>query len=116
MKHVSWREAFDVGVNYQHENKVTLIMFVDESCDVCNEFVPKLATIENDQYQVLLVSDGHSMPFTPTSYPTGYVFIPNCPTQMPLQRLGGAPIDVLLADSRKQIEAFVTGCDYYDIK
>jgi hypothetical protein len=46
----------------------------------------------------------------------GYVYIPNCPTEMPLQRIGGAPLEVLSIDSERQITAMKTGKDYYEVR
>lgn len=116
MKNISWVDAFDIALNYEAENKVTLFMFVDEDCPVCNEFIPTLEELENEDYQVLIVSDGRTMPFTLTSYPMGYVYIPNCPTKMPLQRIGNAPIEAMEIDQRLQVKAMKEGLDYVKVR
>lgn len=116
MKTISWKQAFEIASNYQEQDKVTLIVFVDVHCEVCGEFVKDLPKIENNDYQVFIVMDGHSMPFTPTSYPVGYVYIPNCPTDMPLQRIGNAPLNVLQIDSERQILAMKQAKDYYEVR
>jgi len=115
MQYVSWKEALEVAENYQEQGKVTLIMFTDKDCEVCSAFVPDLADIESEHYQVLVVEDGNTMPFSPTSYPVGYVFIPNCPTQMPMQRVGNAPAHIIAEDADRQVRAFQQGRDYYEI-
>ena len=116
MKTIGWKQAFDIASNYNEQDKVTLIVFLDYHCEVCGEFVKYLPEIENDDYQVFIVMDGNNMPFTPTSYPTGYVYIPNCPTDMPLQRIGNAPLDVLKIDSERQVMAMKQGKDYYEVR
>lgn len=116
MKTISWVDAFDLALNYEAENKVTLFMFIDEDCPVCNEFVPTLEELENEDYQVILVDDGKTMPFTLTSYPMGYVYIPNCPTQMPLQRIGNAPVEMMKIDSNLQIQSMKEGRDYVEVR
>jgi hypothetical protein len=115
MKYVSWKEALEVAENYQEQGKVTLVMFTDKDCEVCSSFVPDLEVIESDLYQVLVVEDGKTMSFSPTSYPVGYVFIPNCPTQMPMQRVGNAPINMITEDAERQVRSFQQGRDYYEI-
>jgi hypothetical protein len=116
MQTISWKHAFDIATNYQEQGKVTLIVFVDKECDVCGAFIKQLPQIENSDYQIFIVEDGRTMPFTLTSYPMGYVYIPNCPTEMPLQRIGGAPLEVLTIDSERQITAMKTGKDYYEVR
>jgi len=113
---MSWKDAMNVALNYNELNKVTLIIFIDIDCEVCSRFVKDLPEIENDKYQVIIVEDGRSMPFTLTSYPMGYVYIPNCPTEMPMQRIGNAPLNVLKIDSERQITAMEQGRDYYEVK
>ena len=116
MEYIGWKKAQEIALNYQEQEKVTLIMFLDIHCEVCGEFVKYLPKIENDNYQVLVVMDGSKMPFPPTSYPVGYVYIPNCPTEMPMQRVGNAPLNVLKIDSERQIIAMKEGRDYYEVK
>lgn len=112
MESISWKEAFNIALDYKKLNKVTLFMFTDKDCPVCNEFVPGLVELENDYYQVFLIEDGRTMPFPLTSYPVGYVYIPNVPTEMPLLRIGNAPMHLILEDANIQINAMLTGQDY----
>jgi thiol-disulfide isomerase/thioredoxin len=116
MKTISWKEAHEIALNYKEQDKVTLIMFTDENCSVCNEFVPTLPKLENEHYQVLIVEDGKDMPFPINSTPLGFVYIPNCPTKMPLTRAGNAPIEIMKGDALYQIEAFLTKKDYYEVR
>lgn len=116
MKEINWQQAFNLATAYNVLEKVTLFMFTDPQCEVCNEFVPTLKDLENEDYQVFVVTDGHDMPFTLTSYPMGYVYIPNCPTKMPMQRIGNAPLDVMLDDAKVQIEAMKTGRAYEEVR
>lgn len=91
-------------------------MFTDPDCEVCNEFIPKLVNLENPWYKVVIVNDGRDMPFPPTFYPVGYVYIPNSPSKMPMIRQGNAPIDIMLKDSALQIDAMKQGRDYLELK
>lgn len=116
MKNISWREAYDLALKYNELSKVTLFYFIDEDCPVCNGMLELLPEIENEDYQVLVVTDARYMPFTLTSYPMGYVYIPNCPTQMPMQRIGGAPLEVLKIDAERQVMAMKQGKDYYEVR
>ena len=42
MKTISWKKAFDIATNYQKQDKITLIVFVDQECDVCGAFIRNL--------------------------------------------------------------------------
>ena len=113
---VPWTQAMNIALNYWHLDHVTLIMFSDPDCEVCSEFIPTLEQLENEDYKVVVVENGRYMPFPLTFYPMGYVYIPNCPTQMPMQRQGNAPIELMKEDAALQIRAMKECRDYLELR
>jgi hypothetical protein len=115
MKNIDWKEAEKIASSYNDYNKVTAIFFVDQICDVCNEFVKvgmkELEERFEDDYQVFTVDNTDGMLFPPCDYPTGYIYVPNCPNVMPLRRVGGAPMELVEKDVMRQIESMKTGVD-----
>lgn len=115
MYYTDWKTAFNIALSYEEFNHVTLIMFTDPNCEVCNEFVPLLEELENDDYKVVIVENGNEMPFPFTFYPIGFVYIPHCPTKV-LIRQGNAPLDLIKEDAKLQVTAMKQMIDYNDLK
>lgn len=108
MREVHWGEALNAGIQYKERDKVLLIMFADQECEICNMMLPIIEEQEErwkDNYEVLVVKDFTGFPFPPSSTPIGYAFIPNCPDEMPMKRIGGAPPEAIIQDIARQVRA-----------
>jgi len=118
MREVHWGEAFNAATQYQTRDKVLLVMFADSECEICNMMLPVVADQEAlypDDYEVLVVKDQTGFPFPPSATPIGFAFIPNCPDQMPLKRVGAAPPEAIIQDVGRQVKAFKTGKSYKEL-
>lgn len=118
MKEVHWGEALNAGIQYNDRDKVLLIMFADNECEICNAMIPHVEQLESqnsDEYEVLVVKDFNGFPFPPATTPMSYVFIPGNQDSMPMKRIGYAPPDALNNDIYRQIRAFKEGRSYTEL-
>lgn len=120
MKEVDWLQAEHLACNYKNSDKVFAVFFVDPLCDICNEFVHKdvknLADKYASKYSAVYVKNTDGMNFPPTSWPTAYIFVPNCPNEMPLRRSGAAPLELVEQDMVRQITSMETGKDLDELR
>lgn len=115
MKEVHWGEAFNAASKYTESDKVLLVVFSDPDCDVCNHIIPYIEAYSEEHpedYEVMIVKDYKGFPFPPLTTPIAYAFIPNCPDEMPLSRMGAAPPDAIKNDIEKQIRCMKEGLSY----
>jgi len=120
MQEVNWKTAENLALDYKNRDKILSVFFVDPLCDVCNEFVfngvVHVAENYKDDYEIVYVKDTAGMPFPPTSWPTAYIFVPNCPNEMPLRRNGDAPLELVERDIKRQIKSMKTGIDLDELR
>lgn len=120
MKEVSWKKAETMALEYENRSKVLSVFFVDPLCDVCNKFVfegvKSITGKHEEDYEVVYVKDFDGMPFPPTSFPVAYIFVPNCPNEMPLRRNGDAPLELVERDIQRQILSMKTGKDLDELR
>lgn len=120
MQELNWLDAEHLAAEYQNSDKVIAVFFVDPNCDICNEFVHKdvkeLTEKYKDKYQAVYVKNTRGMAFPPTSWPTAYIFVPNCPNEMPLRRSGAAPTELVEQDMVRQITSMETGKDLDELR
>ena len=118
MRIVHWGEALNSAFQYQERDKVLLVMFADEECEICNMMLPIIEeqeAIYPEHYEVLVVKDQTGFPFPPSATPIGFAFIPRCPDKMPLKRVGAAPPEAIIQDIGRQVKAFKTGKSYKEL-
>lgn len=118
MREVHWGEALNAALQYQQKDKVLLVMFADQECEICNMMLPIIEDQEkrwSEDYEVLIVKDSTGFPFPPASTPIGYAFIPNCPDSMPMQRIGAAPPEAIVQDIARQVKANKESRSYQEL-
>jgi len=116
MKEITYSEALELANTYKDKDKVTLIMFKDEHCPYCNDFIPNVMEVmENDfanDIDFYIVPDAKENPFPPTTTPVTYIYVPGkCTNKMPLLRPGAADIFNVSSDLRRVVDSKNNGLD-----
>jgi len=113
---ITYQEAVDLASSYKDRNKVTVIIFKEEHCEWCADFIPNVmdkAAIEfsNDvDFYIVPTRDGQLFPQSQT--PVTFIFVPgNCPNVMPLIRPGAADLGNVSSDLRRVIDSMHSGLD-----
>lgn len=115
MRQMSWREAAEYTSNHNSLNNIVFVIFSDRGCGTCSKFKEDISEFESEEFEVIDVQDGTTMPFPVAQYPTCYVFIPNNPGVMPMIKVGAAPKHVIESDVKVQLEALRTHKDYFKV-
>lgn len=117
---ITWQEAEEKAKHYNSFSKISIFFFVDPICEICNQFIPDIISPLTKKYEdffdLYIIDDTYGMLFPPTEYPTGYIYIPNCPNNMPLRRVGDAPKDFVEKDMIRQIKSMNTGKDLEELR
>ena len=116
IKEISYKEAVRLASNYKNSNKVTLIIFKEEHCEWCTEFIPNVmakAAVEfaNDvDFYIVPTREGQLFPQAQT--PVTFIFVPGeCKNTMPLIRPGAADLGNVSSDLRRVVESMKHGYD-----
>jgi len=116
IREINYNEAVDLASTYKDRDKITVILFKDEHCPYCAEFIPNVVEKISDKYHsdvdFYLVPDKKGQHFPMQITPIAYVFVPGqCPNEMPLVRPGAAEYAAVDADIKRSIESMKTGLD-----
>lgn len=113
---IDYNTAVDLATNYKNKNKATFILFKEEHCEWCAEFIPdvieKVAVdfAQDIDFYIVPTRDGQLFPQSQT--PVTFIFVPgNCPNEMPLIRPGAADIGNVASDLRRVVDSMKNGLD-----
>lgn len=113
---ISYSQAVQLAETYKERNKVTLILFKEEHCEWCNEFIPEVLEkvavdfAEDVDFYIVPTREGQLFPQAQT--PVTFIFVPGeCKNTMPLIRPGAADIGNVSSDLRRVVESMKHGYD-----
>lgn len=116
MKEITYDQALKLSKTYKDKDKITFILFKDENCPYCNDFIPNVVERMEEEHSkdidfyLVPTSDGN--PFPPTTTPVTYIYVPGkCKNKMPLIRPGAADIYNVNADLLRAIQSKNEGLD-----
>ena len=113
---IAYSQAVELAETYKERNKVTLILFKEEHCEWCNEFIPevleKVAVDFADDVDFYIVPTREGQLFPQSQTPVTFIFVPGeCKNTMPLIRPGAADIGNVSSDLRRVVESMKHGYD-----
>jgi hypothetical protein len=116
MKTITYKEAVNLAETYKDKNKATFILFKEEHCEWCNEFIPEvLEKVEPDfskDIDFYIVPNSNGQLFPQAQTPVSFIFVPGkCPNKMPLIRPGAADIGNVSSDLRRVVDSLHNGLD-----
>lgn len=116
MKEITYDQALELSKTYKDKNKITFILFKDEDCPWCNEFIPevleKVIPDFSQHIDFYVVPNFDNNPFPPTTTPVTYIYVPGkCTNTMPLIRPGAADIGNVSSDLRRAVQSMQDGLD-----
>lgn len=116
IKEISYKEAVNLAETYKDKNKVTFIMFKEEHCEWCNEFIPdvieKVAIDFEKDIDFYIVPNSNGQLFPQAQTPVSFIYVPDkCPNKMPLIRPGAADIRDVSSDLRRVVNSMQNGLD-----
>ena len=89
MKEITYDQALELSKKYKDKDKITLILFKDEHCPFCNEFIPdvleKILPDFQQHIDFYIVPNFEGNPFPPPTTPVTYIYVPGkSKNKMPL--------------------------------
>lgn len=116
IKEITYDQALELSKKYKDKDKITLILFKDEHCPFCNEFIPdvleKILPDFQQHIDFYIVPNFEGNPFPPPTTPVTYIYVPGkSKNKMPLIRPGAADINNVSTDLRRCVSSLLDGLD-----
>ncbi len=116
IKEINYKEAVNLAETYKDKSKVTFILFKEEHCEWCNEFIPdvleKVSVDFAKDIDFYIVPDSKGQLFPQAQTPVSFIYVPGkCPNKMPLIRPGAADIRDVSSDLRRVVNSMHDGLD-----